>query len=63
MNLNLRMLPLVTSLILMTIPAHAAPRPKVGDLAPLFSGRDQDGKSVALADVIGKKIVLIYFWT
>ncbi|HUA38973.1 MAG TPA: peroxiredoxin [Candidatus Sulfopaludibacter sp.] len=42
--------------------AQAAPRPKVGDPAPLFTGQDQDGKTVALADLIGKKIVLLYFY-
>jgi peroxiredoxin Q/BCP len=36
--------------------------PKVGDLAPLFTGQDQDGKTLALADLIGKKIVLLYFY-
>ena len=55
-------LPLVAGLILLAAPAQAAPRPKVGDRAPLFSGRDQDGKTVALADVTGKKIVLLYFY-
>lgn len=36
--------------------------PKVGDTAPLFSGTDQDGKQFNLADVVGKKIVLLYFY-
>ncbi|MGD1089127.1 MAG: peroxiredoxin [Verrucomicrobiota bacterium] len=36
--------------------------PKVGDTAPLFVGQDQDGKTVKLADLIGKKIVLLYFY-
>jgi len=36
--------------------------PKAGDAAPLFTGQDQDGKTVKLADVIGKKIVLLYFY-
>lgn len=49
-------------LALLTVPVQAAPRPKVGDLAPLFSGQDQDGKTVALSDLIGKKIVLLYFY-
>jgi peroxiredoxin Q/BCP len=49
-------------LILLTLSVHAAPRPKVGDMAPLFTGQDQDGKTVALADLTGKKIVLLYFY-
>jgi peroxiredoxin Q/BCP len=35
---------------------------KVGDTAPLFVGQDQDGKTVKLADLVGKKIVLLYFY-
>jgi peroxiredoxin Q/BCP len=55
-------LPAVAGLILMAAPVQAAPRPQVGATAPLFSGQDQDGKTVALADAIGKKIVLLYFY-
>jgi peroxiredoxin Q/BCP len=36
--------------------------PKAGDAAPQFTGRDQEGKTVKLADFIGKKIVLLYFY-
>ncbi|PYJ02893.1 MAG: peroxiredoxin [Verrucomicrobia bacterium] len=36
--------------------------PKVGDKAPLVEGKDQDGKTWKLADVVGKKIVLLYFY-
>lgn len=39
-----------------------AAMPKVGDTAPVFSGTDQDGKQFNLADLIGKKIVLLYFY-
>jgi peroxiredoxin Q/BCP len=39
-----------------------AAMPKAGDTAPLFQGTDQDGKTVKLADYIGKKIVLLYFY-
>lgn len=41
---------------------YAADTPKVGDKAPLIEGKDQDGKSWKLADVIGKKVVLLYFY-
>jgi peroxiredoxin Q/BCP len=40
----------------------AAETPKVGDKAPLFEGKDQDGKTFKLADEIGKKVVLLYFY-
>jgi peroxiredoxin Q/BCP len=36
--------------------------PKAGDTAPLFTGQDQDGKDFNLADHVGKKIVLLYFY-
>ena len=36
--------------------------PKAGDTAPLFTGTDQNGKEFKLADLIGKKIVLLYFY-
>jgi len=36
--------------------------PKAGESAPLFTGTDQDGKEFKLADLIGKKIVLLYFY-
>jgi peroxiredoxin Q/BCP len=36
--------------------------PKVGETAPSFEGQDQDGKTVKLADLIGKKTVLLYFY-
>src|SRR6266480_4783132 len=42
--------------------AFSAETPKVGDKAPLIQGKDQDGKTFKLADVVGKKIVLLYFY-
>jgi thioredoxin-dependent peroxiredoxin len=42
--------------------AASAAMPKIGDKAPLFTGTDQDGKTVKLADLVGKKIVLLYFY-
>ena len=41
--------------------ASPAQTPKVGDSAPLIQGTDQDGKTWKLADVVGKKVVLLYF--
>jgi peroxiredoxin Q/BCP len=39
-----------------------ADAPKAGDTAPAFSGTDQNGKTVSLADFAGKKNVLLYFY-
>jgi peroxiredoxin Q/BCP len=36
--------------------------PKVGDKAPLVEGTNQDGKDWKLGNVLGKKIVLLYFY-
>lgn len=50
----------VTSL-LFTNAAQSA-TPKVGENAPLVEGKNQDGKTWKLNDVLGKKIVLLYFY-
>ena|ERR1044071_1297488 len=42
--------------------AAAGETPKVGDKAPLIEGKDQDGKTWKLAEQIGKKVVLLYFY-
>jgi thioredoxin-dependent peroxiredoxin len=34
---------------------------KVGDKAPDFESKDQDGKSVKLADYKGKRVVLFFY--
>ncbi|HEU5069513.1 MAG TPA: peroxiredoxin [Verrucomicrobiae bacterium] len=43
-------------------PAAAAATPHVGDKAPLVAGHDQNGKAWKLADALGKKVVLLYFY-
>src|ERR1039457_7312972 len=48
--------------VLLPFAAGAGPVPKVGDKAPLIEGQDQDGKPWKLADVMGKKVVLLYFY-
>ena len=42
--------------------ADAGKTLKVGDLAPRIQGVDQAGKTWKLDDVLGKKIVLLYFY-
>jgi peroxiredoxin Q/BCP len=39
-----------------------AEMPKAGDTAPAFQGVDQKGQTVNSSDLIGKKIVLLYFY-
>ncbi len=34
---------------------------KEGDKAPAFSGKDQDGKKISLADYKGKKLILYFY--
>ncbi len=60
-NLVTAALTLITSFSLFVTSAFAAV-PKAGDTAPLFTGQDQDGKTVELNSFIGKKIVLLYFY-
>ena len=40
----------------------SAKPPAVGQLAPPVVGKDQDGKEWKLSDVVGKKVVLLYFY-
>ena len=42
--------------------ATAAETPKVGDKAPLITAKDQDGKTVKLADAIKSGAVIVYFY-
>ncbi len=53
---------LVIGSILLSTAAAFAGVPKAGDVAPLFAGQDQDGKTVKLKSLIGKQIVLLYFY-
>jgi thioredoxin-dependent peroxiredoxin len=52
---------IAATMLVSAVPVQAA-MPKAGDTAPLFTSTDQDGKTVKLADLIGKKIVLLYFY-
>jgi peroxiredoxin Q/BCP len=45
-----------------TAAAGASETPKAGQIAPPFEGVDQDGTHWKLADLSGKKIVLLYFY-
>ena len=53
---------LITVAIVSSAVTTFAAMPKVGDTAPLFTGTAQNGKEFKLADLVGKKIVLLYFY-
>ena len=58
----------VVALVALAFPAHAAKEkhkmtgPKVGSPAPAFTAKDQDGKTISLADFHGKQNVVLYFY-
>jgi len=62
MKTNWFSMSLIAGSILFSAATAFAAMPKAGDAAPSFTGTDQDGKTVQLADSIGKKIVLLYFY-
>jgi thioredoxin-dependent peroxiredoxin len=54
---------LIAGSILLASAQDAPPKTlKVGDPAPVVSGINQDGKPWNLADQLGKKVVLVYFY-
>ena len=53
---------LLTVLSLLVGAPAFADMPKTGDMAPAFQGTDQNGNDVKSSDIIGKKIVLLYFY-
>ena len=50
---------LIAGSMLVSATAVQAAMPQAGDTAPAFTGLDQDGKTVNLTDLAGKKIVLL----
>jgi thioredoxin-dependent peroxiredoxin len=55
-------LKLLLATLLISATTIFAQMPKAGDTAPLVTGTDQNGKDFKLADLTGKKIVLLYFY-
>ena len=53
---------LAATAILFSATTIFAQMPKAGDTAPLITGTDQNGKDFKLSDLVGKKIVLLYFY-
>lgn len=59
---TLTILTLIGGALNMANSAESEKKLNVGDKAPLFEAKDQDGKEWKLADFIGKKHVLLYFY-
>lgn len=55
-------LSLAISLLIAAAASALADMPKEGDTAPAFQGTDQNGQTVKSSDIVGKKIVLLYFY-
>ena len=53
---------MVAALSLSSGMAQTTSTPKVGATAPLVEGKNQDGNAWKLADNVGKKVVLLYFY-
>ncbi len=58
--MKLRMTTVALCLVMITITVSYG-QLKVGDKAPDFTAKDQDGKSVSLHDFAGKKVVLYFY--
>ena len=52
---------IITYLLTVLVCVSAQAQLKIGDKAPDFSGKDQDGKPVSLSSYKGKKIVLYFY--
>jgi len=69
--ISLRRLPFLAALLLAlatSASAATSPRiaiaqspPKIGQQAPTFTLRDQNGKRISLADAAGTKVVLVFY--
>jgi peroxiredoxin Q/BCP len=53
---------LLLAALLISATTLFAQMPKAGDTAPLIAGADQNDRDFKLADLIGKKVVLLYFY-
>lgn len=53
---------LAVTLFMAAAATALADMPKAGETAPFFQGVDQKGQTVKSSDVIGKKVVLLYFY-
>ena len=52
---------LVVTFLMCSMNSFSQKKLSIGDKAPDFTGKDQDGKQVALSDFKGKKVVLYFY--
>jgi cytochrome oxidase Cu insertion factor (SCO1/SenC/PrrC family) len=51
----------ITTILSAAPPAPVTGPPKIGQQAPTFTLRDQNGKRVSLAGAAGTKVVLVFY--
>lgn len=56
-----RILCLVLTFLTCSMNSYSQKKLSIGDKAPDFTGKDQDGKEIALSDFKGKKVVLYFY--
>jgi peroxiredoxin Q/BCP len=62
---RLRQVGMLEAMMLATLTANAQEKKvdlKVGDAAPVFEAKDDQGKTWKSSDVIGKKLLVVYFY-
>jgi len=62
---TLKRVGVLTALVLMVVSVQAADKKvdlKVGDAAPVFKAKDDQGKIWKSSDYVGKKILVVYFY-
>lgn len=58
---RMRALAIVSLTLLLTLGATAGSTPAVGQKAPDFQLNDQNGKTVRLSSLHGRKVVLVFY--
>jgi peroxiredoxin Q/BCP len=62
---KLRQVGMLAAMVLATLTANAQEKKvdlKVGDAAPIFEAKDDQGKTWKSSDVVGKKLLVVYFY-
>lgn len=62
MKISIAVVSLVCLIFTLSARTAAAAIPKVGEKAPVIEGKNQEGKTWKLNDLLGQKTVLLYFY-